>query len=179
MLGLFRRKQPQPEIDLDAPLSPEADKYLAAATAEFNPKQDALRKDWRFGSETRWAWDPPSGLFTLEFADGSQFAADGQLLGSHSAESFSWEWAWNKPSLPPAAMRDSKLVKELGERLGIAYLVWGMVPIPGDLWVSYLSAIGCKATDSSGVYIGKAGDLKVVIALKSPRWSKHAVQSSL
>jgi hypothetical protein len=41
MFGLFRRnKKQEPEIDLEAPLSPEADKYLAAATTEFNAKQD-------------------------------------------------------------------------------------------------------------------------------------------
>jgi hypothetical protein len=28
-------------MDFDAPLSPEADKFLAEATAEFNVKQDA------------------------------------------------------------------------------------------------------------------------------------------
>jgi hypothetical protein len=175
MFGLFRRnKKQEPEIDLDAPLSPEADKYLATATAEFNAKQDALRRDWRFGSEVRWAWDPPTGVFTLEFTDGSQFAADGQLLGSHSPEDFSWEWAWNKPKLEPSAMRDSKLVKEVGEKLGLAYLIVGMVPLPGDLWVTYLSAVGVKATESVGVYVGTAGSLKVAITLKNPRWSKHA-----
>lgn len=173
MFGLFGRKKKTSEIDLDAPLSPEADGYLAAATAEFNAKQDALKRDWRFGSGCRWAWDPPTGLFTLDFDDGSQFAADGQLLGSYSPKDFSWEWAWNKPTLEPEAMRDSKLVKEVGERLGIAYLIVGMIPMPGDLWVSYLSAIGVKATDSVGVYLGQAGDLKVVITLKNPRWSKH------
>ena len=174
MFGIFKSKKKGPEFDFDAPLSPEADKYLASANAEFNTKQDALRKNWRFGSATRWGWDPPSGLFTMDFADGSQFAAEGQLLGSYSPEDFSWEWAWNKPGLPPTAVSDSKLVRELGERLGLAYLIAGMVPIPGELWASYLSAIGCKATDSIGVFMGKAGDLKVVIALKSPRWNKHA-----
>jgi hypothetical protein len=175
MFELFGRKKKQEAvIDLDAPLSPEADKFLGIAMAEFNAKQEALRRDWRFGSATRWAYDPPSGIFTLEFADGAQFTADGQLLGSFSAESFSWEWAWNNPNLEPAATRDSILVKQLGDRLTVAYLIVGMVPIPGDLWVSYLSAIGIKATNSVGAYRGKAGNIEAVITLKNPRWTKNA-----
>ena len=174
MFGLFRRKRTKdPEIDFDAPLSPEADKYLADASTEFNAKQEALRRDWRFGTATRWAWDPPTGLFTLDFADGAQFAADGQLLGSHSPQDSSWEWAWNKPRLEATAMKDSKLVKTLGEKLGLPYLIRGMVPIPGPLWVTYLSSLGVKATDSIGVYLGNTGDLKVAITLKNPRWSKQ------
>jgi len=34
------KKKSGPKIDLDAPLSPEADKFLAEATAEFNAKQE-------------------------------------------------------------------------------------------------------------------------------------------
>src|SRR2546423_1786159 len=45
-----RKKKLEAEIDLDAPLSPEADKFLGAATGEFNKKQEALRRDWRFDS---------------------------------------------------------------------------------------------------------------------------------
>jgi len=31
------------------------------------------------------------------------------------------EWAWNNPHVEAAMAHDSQLVKQLGERLGIAY----------------------------------------------------------
>ena len=70
--------------------------------------------------------------------------------------------------------RDSQLVKQLGERLGIAYLVSGKVPAPTEEFVSYLCAIGIKATDSIGVFRGKAGPIDVMLTLKNARWTKKA-----
>ncbi len=169
-----RKKKAEPKIDLDAPLSAEADKYLGTATAEFNTKQEALRRDWRFDSYKQWGYDQFSGVLKLDFEDGSQFSADGQILGSYSAGGHSWEWAWNNPNVEAAMTRDSKLVKQLGERLGIAYLVAGMIPAPGEEFVSYLCAIGIKATDSIGVFRGKAGAIDVMITLKNARWTKNA-----
>jgi len=55
-----RKKKSGPKIDLDAPLSPEADKFLAEATAEFNAKQEALRRDWRFDSYKQWDMSRPA-----------------------------------------------------------------------------------------------------------------------
>ncbi len=72
--------------------------------------------------------------------------------------------------------RDSELVKQLGERLGIAYLVAGMIPTPSEEFVSYLCAIGIKATDSIGVFRGKAGPIDVLITLKNARWTKGTAQ---
>ena len=155
-----------------APLSPEADKYLGEATAEFNTKQEALRREWRFDTYKNWGYDQFSGILRLDFADGAQFNADGQILGSYAAGNHSWEWAWNNPHVETAMTRDSQMVKEAGKRLGISYLVTGMVPAPNEEFVSYLCAIGLKATNSIGVFRGKAGPIAVMIILKNPRWTK-------
>ena len=153
----------------DANLSPEADKYLADATADFNAKQEALDRDWGFGSYQRWDYDQFSGVLRLSFADGTQFRADGQFLGSYCAADGTWEWAWNNPNAEHKLTEDSKLVRELGVQLGIDYLQVGVIPIPNDAFVSYLSAIGIKATDSIGVFRGNAGPVDVVLLLKNPR----------
>jgi hypothetical protein len=155
-------------------LSPEADKYLGEATSEFNTKQEAMRRDWRFDSYKQWGYDQYSGVLKLDFADGAQFCGDGQILGSYVAAKHSWEWAWNNPNVEEAMKRDSRLVKQVGERLDISYLVSGMVPAPTEEFVSYLCAIGLKATDSIGVFRGKAGAVSVMITLKNPRWTKKA-----
>ncbi len=167
-----RKKKSEAKIDFDAPLSPEADKFLGTATEEFNKKQDALRREWRFDSYKEWRYDQFSGILELDFKDGAQFNADGQILGSYSSGDHSWEWAWNNPNVEAAMTRDSQLVKQLGERLGISYLVAGMVPVPSEVFASYLCAIGIKATDSIGVFRGKAGPIDVMITLKNARWKK-------
>jgi len=171
---MFSRKKTDPNKTPAAPLSPEADKYLGEATAEFNTKQEALRRDWRFDAYKQWGYDQYSGVLKLDFADGAQFCADGQILGSYAAANHSWEWAWNNPNVEVPMTRDSQLVQQLGERLGIAYLVTGKVPVPTEEFVSYLCAIGIKATDSIGVFRGKAGPIAVLITLKNARWTKHA-----
>jgi len=168
-----QKKKSEAKIDFDAPLSSEADRFLGKATEEFNKKQEALRRDWRFDSYKQWGYDQFSGILKLDFEDGSQFNADGQILGSYAAGDHSWEWAWNNPNVEAAMTRDSQLVKQLGERLGISYLVAGKVPVPGEKFVSYLCAIGLKATDSIGLFRGKAGPIDVMLTLKNARWKKN------
>ena len=175
---MFGRKKRKPNIALDAPLSPEADQFLAEATVEFNTKQEALSRDWRFGKSKEWGYDQESGIFRMHFADGSQFNADGQILGSYCAGDSSWEWAWNNPNIDAPVAKDSHAVKALGERLGIEYLTAGMIPIPGEAFVSYLCAIGIKATESIGVYRGDAGPIDVLITLKRPRIEQSAEASA-
>lgn len=163
-----------PEIDFDAPLSPEADQFLREAIQEFNRKQAALQKDWRFDSYQEWRYDQLSGVLRLMFKDGAEFNADGQALGSYSPGDHSWEWAWNNPHVEAAMARDSQLVKQAGERLGISYLVAGMIPVSADVVPTFLCAIGAKATDSVGVFRGQAGPIEVMLTLKNPRWKKPA-----
>lgn len=157
------------EPEQDESLSPEADKFLGDATAEFNTKQAALDRDWGFASYQRWDYDQFSGVLLLSFADGSLFRADGQFLGSYCPGDGTWEWAWNNSNVEHKLAKDSMLVRELGEQLGINYLQMGVIPIPNGDFVSYLSAIGIKATDSIGAFRGNVGPVDVVLLLKNPR----------
>ena len=133
-----------------------------------------MKADWRFGEHKQWGFDQESGILKLEFADGAELHFDGQILGSYSPAQRSWEWAWNNPWVEAAMAKDSQRVKQLGEKLGIAYLQAGMVPLPDGEFVSYLCSIGLKATDSVGVYRGKCDPVDVMILLKKPRWAKRA-----
>ena len=172
------KKKANPAPEPDGLLTPEADKFLAEATSEFDTKQAALDRDWHFDDYKQWGFDQLSGVFRLEFADSTEFHADGQILGSYSATNLSWEWAWNNPYVDASIARDSKAVKELGERLGLSYTASGMVPVPGDELISYLCAIGLKATGSLGVFRGAAGPIEVIILLKNPRTAKKVVKPS-
>jgi hypothetical protein len=159
-------------------LSPEADQFLASAMEEFNARQKAMREEWRFDSYKQWGFEQLSGTFRIEYEDGKQLLADGQILGSYSASGNSWEWGWHNPYVDPAIARDSKLVKEAGERLGLAYVTTGMVPVPNEEFVSFLCAIGLKASNSIGVFRGSAGPIDVMILLKNPRIVEKAAKAS-
>ena len=174
MLSILKPKTARLPFDFEASLSAEAEAFLATATREFNAKQEALNRTWRFDQHVHWGFDQESGLLKLDFADGAELHFDGQLLGSYSAGQSSWEWAWNNPWVEPAMARDCRLVKEVGEKFDIDYLQAGLIPLPDGQFVSYLSAIGLKATDSIGAYRGACTPVDVVILLKHPRWARRA-----
>ena len=85
MFDRFKKKK-ETEPDFDA-LSPEAYKFLAEACAEYDPKSDALLQgEWRLSSSASWGFDDSTGIVQVEFADGSQWQAAGQFLGSYSPD---------------------------------------------------------------------------------------------
>src|SRR5437764_15423966 len=112
---VFKKKKKQEAQD-DAPLSPEADAFLAAATAEYGAKQEALEQgEWRLASCADWGFDVDTGTVTVRFDDGSQWQADGQFLGSFNPDDQSFQWAWDSPDMSEHLTRDSRVVKEVGE----------------------------------------------------------------
>lgn len=153
-----------------AALSPEADKFLAAAITEFNVKQQTLAEKWRFAGFEQWAYDPDTGALNLEFADQATLVADGQLLGTYSIVDKTFEWAWNSPHFSVAITKKSARVREVGRRLGISYLQAGIIPIPDEAFLSYVCAIGLKASDSTGMFRGD-GDVQPMIMVSDLRWA--------
>ena len=158
------------ELDTDDDLSPETKQFLREACAEFNVKQNQLREEWRFGECEQWGFEQDTGVFQLDFEDGSKLLADGQIVGSYDSSEETWEWAWNNPNVDEAVARDSQRVRELGADFDLDYLRTGIIPAPGGPFPAFLAAIGVKATNSIGVYPGNTGDVIVFIMLKDPKW---------
>ena len=152
-----------------ADLSPETDQWLAAALAEYNSKQSILQADWGFATFERWAFDTTTRTFTLQFADGTQFEADGLVLGTYCPGDNSWEWAWNNPNIEPQIAVPGDKLKPLGKSLRISYLTAGKVPTPTREVAAYLCAIGVKATGAIGVYLGGEPPVEAAIVLFNPR----------
>src|SRR5207245_1504913 len=117
MFNPFKRRKRT--YDFEAAVSPEADAFLAESRAELNPKQDSMEKEWRFDEATQWNFQQQTGIFKMDFENGSQWQADGQILGSYSPQKKVWEWAWHNPNVDDAVARASHKVGELGERWGI------------------------------------------------------------
>ncbi|MEX2154709.1 MAG: DUF6882 domain-containing protein [Gemmatimonadaceae bacterium] len=166
---MFGQKKGDASADVDK-LSPEADTFLAEATKEFNAKQDLLTKEWRFDSFDQWSYDAEHGVLKLGFSDGKSLVAEGQLLGTFSVSDSSFEWAWNSPHFNDTITRDSKLVKGVGKKLAISYTQVGMIPIPGEAFLSYICAIGLKASESLGMFRGTEDVVHPLIMIKNPRW---------
>jgi hypothetical protein len=156
-----------------AALSPEADQFLAEATREFNAAQKRLDDEWQLPGYERWEYDPASGVLELTYADGSKLFANGQLLGTHCVADRTFEWAWNSPHFRKAPIAAaSREVKALGRRLGISYLVRGMIPVPTEVALSYVCAIALKATGASGLFRGAEGDVHPLLLLTDLRRSR-------
>lgn len=158
------------ELDMEKTSSPETEQFLREACAEFNVKQNQLREEWRFGECEQWSFDQDSGIFQLDYEDGSKLLADGQVLGSYDAGDETWEWAWNNPNVDEVVARDSQRLRELGDDLDLDYLRTGVVPAPDGPFPAFLAAVGVKATGSIGAYPGATDNLVVFILLKNLKW---------
>ena len=171
----FPNEEEPAAADFDTPLSPEADKFLAEACAEYEAKREALEEgEWRLTSCAGWDLDDVNAVVTVRFEDGSEWQADAQFLGSYSVADKSWQWAWDSPDIGEHLSKDSLIVRESGERFGLRYLVMGggCFSIPGPDTVQYFCAIGMKATDSMGVMEAGAEDMAGFIMLKNLRWTR-------
>lgn len=151
-------------------LSAEADAFLGEALIEFKEKQKVLDDEWGFNAFCQWAFELETGVLKLQFRDGKTLIADGQLLGTQCVSDGTFEWAWNNPKFKDRIIRDSKIVKQVGKRLNLRYTQFGMIPVPGEVYVSYICAIGLKASQALGVFRGSEGDVLPVVLVRSPRW---------
>lgn len=158
-------------VDEVARLSPDADAFLQTALQEFNEKQAALNAEWSFDSYARWSFNAVQGVLKLEYDDGRALLADGQVLGTFSLTDHNFEWAWHNPHVEEALKRDSRLARDLGQRLNISYLTSGMVPVPNQQVLSYIGAIGLKASGAVGLFRASEGDVHPLVLVSKLRWA--------
>jgi len=156
--------------ELEDDLAPEAFGFFRDACIEFNLKQNRLREEWRFDECDHWSFDQETCIFRLDFEDGSQLVADGQIAGSFNIVDETWEWAWNNPHVDSTAARDSNLIKELGEKFEVDCLRSGITQTPGGPFPAFLSAVSVKATDSIGAYPAVTEEIMAFILLKNLKW---------
>lgn len=154
-------------LNFDAPLTPEANKLLAEALAEFDAKQQRLRDHWRVSDHICSEYDPDHATLRLDFSDGSQLRADAQLIGTFCVSAASFEWAWNNPRFPTNITRDSLRVRKKGDELGITYLRAGIIPIKDEAFLSYLCAIAVKVNDAEGMFRGGGDDVHTLIVMRN------------
>src|SRR5262249_14465949 len=144
-----KKKSKKSDESFDQELSPEAEKFIEEAGVEYEQKKQALEEgEWRLCSCAEWGFDMDAGIVSVRFEDGSEWQAEGQLLGTFNPAGMSFQWAWDNPHISEHLSRDSRLVKEIGERFGLYYLEFegGCFEIPKPEFVAYLCALSLKAT---------------------------------
>ncbi|GAA2753685.1 DUF6882 domain-containing protein [Amnibacterium kyonggiense] len=71
----------------------------------------------------RWRVDPATAALVLTDDDGGEHRLRAHLVGTASPDDGSWLWGWENPSgFPPAFVRQSERVRDLGRRYAIPEL---------------------------------------------------------
>ena len=128
---------------------------------------DTLSYSGENASEDGFRW---GYTLRLDFEDGSQLLADGQIAGSVDLTDEGWEWGWNNPNVEEAVAKDSELVRELGEKFDVECLRSGITQTSGGPFPAFLAAVSVKATNSIGAYPAVSGDIMAFILLKNLKW---------
>lgn len=173
MFNFFKKKKSEARK-----LSPEAERYTAEACLEYDAKMGVINEgEWQLLSCEDWGMDPDTGILTVNLPNGSQWQADAQFLASYCTKDETWQWAWDSPDKTNHLCQDSLLVKAVGEKYSIRYLLieGGAFPMPAPEFSDYLCAIGLKATGASGLMKAQAGGIEgyMIITLKNLTWIKH------
>jgi hypothetical protein len=151
-----------PELLRDAPpfatlTSPAFDAIAAEARATMNARQPGLDARWRMGTWQSWGFLQAEGVLHFADPDGSGLKAPGQLLGSYDAETGTWEWAWNNPTVVnPAIVADARAVRAYGEAHELAPLTTGVVKASVPEAVGMV-AVAVTVSGAEGAYWGIVG----------------------
>lgn len=94
-----------------------------------------------------WQLDQAAGELRL----GSDLVYPAQLLGSASAASVTWLWAWANPSVDAALTQRVEEARAIGEARGIPLLTDEGFPL-GDLAVGHLVALAVSALLDADAY---------------------------
>ena len=129
----------------------EFEAFLADALGELETKQDALTSRWGFGGFSRYLFDQPTATLQLIDAGGAlRLRCSALPIGSHSARSGTWKWAWANESLLEPLRAEAGRLRELHGITGLPIFASPTVNAKPDMaWeiaamsVKHLGALGC------------------------------------
>jgi hypothetical protein len=139
----------------------EFQSFLAEAYEELQRKQDALQVEYLIGTFPRWWFDQETAK--LQFLQSGVVAVEADFIdvGSYSAKSSTWRWAWGNESVLPALRLKAERIRELEEITGFALfgnvdafkidesMAWELTAVA----VKHLGAKGCyRAPSGGGLY---------------------------
>jgi hypothetical protein len=130
----------------------EFEAYVAESRQLAQQHMQDAKDAHGLGTFQRYDIDLPTA--SIRFLDAhkvERVRADIQVAGSWSAESQSWMWPWDNPSLPPAVHSRMKAVQAFGAKEGLAFLQMPVQPCDeGMAWS--LAAVAARLIDAECVY---------------------------
>jgi hypothetical protein len=143
----------------------EFDLFMQQSYEEWEQKQEYLTKTYRLGKGGDYAYDTPSGeLKFMDKAGKLRVQAATIPLGSYSAKSGTWQWAWANKSNPPAVRKQAEKLKELFKRTGMDVFKMPTIEIDEPM-VWELVAMCVSHLEAEGSYAMPAGQLTVLVAI--------------
>jgi hypothetical protein len=162
---MFHNEQP-PVLD-----GPTVRPLVDQAMAELQAKNAALQAVIHF-EDTKWLLDQDKGTISFD-SQKIHAAAPVQIIGTYNTADGTWLWAWDNPSLVKGLARDSQVVREYGQKQGIAPLTTRKLNCDeADCWE--FTALACKLCKAEGAYRGPSGKTRVFMTFGKITMSKTA-----
>ena len=145
----------------------EFDVLVARVTAELSSKQRDLEAKYRLGTYASFHLNLEAGL--LEFKDSKErvrVRASITPVGSFSARSGTWKWAWANDSVPRTLRDRCEDLQGLSEETGMKlFLLPGFESDEAMAWE--LTGMAVARWGHLGGYRAPAGDLAVFVSIAS------------
>ena len=136
----------------------DSDEFIATSVAELQRKQELLESIYGIGHHAHFWFDQPSG--TLEFRDTAgqpHLTASVIPIGSHSAKSGTWMWAWANKTILPALREGADRFRDLAAVTGMKLLAQDLINVEPDMpWeitamvVRHIGAMGAYRAPDRG-----------------------------
>jgi hypothetical protein len=125
--------------------------YLRQANWFMRGQMDENRKAFRLDSYLRFDWDQWRGELVFSSGGTPKVVAKIQIVGSLSAKSNAWVWAWAVPGYLASVRQAVLRTKEFGTERGIIRLMQPMwAAKESDAWE--MTAVTSKLAEAKGAY---------------------------
>jgi hypothetical protein len=125
--------------------------FLRQANWFMRGQMEENRKAFGLDSSHRFDWDQWRGELVFSSGGTPKVVARIQIVGSLSAKSNAWVWAWANPSFLPSIRQAVLRTKEFGTERGIVRLIqpkWAAKE--SDAWE--MTAVTAKLAEAKGAY---------------------------
>jgi hypothetical protein len=146
----------------------EFDAFLDNCYQALQSKQSLLLKKYRVGKFEDYWFDQETE--SLQFKNAGKVKLEFTIvpIGSWSAKSHSWMWAWANRSLTDSLRSQSEVIKGLAAHTG--YGIFENEAFEAEESMAHeLTAMAVFHLNALGMYIVPSGDLKTFLALMKVR----------
>jgi hypothetical protein len=128
---------------------------FAALTQEAQEELTSLNtkcgEAFKLGTYGNWDYDSEAGTITFSTQGTPKVVAQVQVVGTTSAKSKTWLWAWANDSVPRPLVASALTVRDFGQREGVSALV--EPELPDDEFIGWeMTAITAKLVGGIGGY---------------------------